>query len=358
MQVARLFFMARLKVFSMSCVVRRSFLLKTTGLLALLVAGITQAAGAQPASQGRYPQHPVRLVVPFTPGGSTDIVARLVADAMHARLGQAVVVDNRSGAGGLIGAEAVANAAPDGYTIGLGTISTLVVNPIMLAQSARMDPAKAFVPVVALASIPSVFSVHPSMGVQSYGQLVALARSKPDQFNIGSAGVGSIGHLIAERINADLKIQLHHIPYKGQGPVVSSALSGETQVLSDQFPSSAAHVASGRLIPFAVAAQDRLSALPQVPTFKELGHPALNELAITWFGLVAPAGTPKAVVERLNGAANAALQDPAVQQRLKAMGVQALGGEPQRLSSLMEDTSKAVHQTMHEQSLQSDKPLK
>lgn len=358
MQVVRLFFMARLKVFSMSCFVRRSFLLKTTGLLALLVAGITQAAGAQPASQGRYPQHPVRLVVPFTPGGSTDIVARLVADAMHVQLGQAVVVDNRSGAGGLIGAEAVANAAPDGYTIGLGTISTLVVNPIMLAQSARMDPAKAFVPVVALASIPSVFSVHPSMGVQSYGQLVALARSKPDQFNIGSAGVGSIGHLIAERINADLKIQLHHIPYKGQGPVVSSALSGETQVLSDQFPSSAAHVASGRLIPFAVAAQDRLSALPQVPTFKELGHPALNELAITWFGLVAPEGTPKAVVERLNGAANAALQDPAVQQRLKAMGVQALGGEPQRLSSLMEETRKAVHQTMHEQSLQSDKPLK
>lgn len=336
--------------------VRRSFLLKTAGALALLGGGITQAADGPQAVEANYPQHPVRLVVPFTPGGSTDIVARLVADAMHARLGQAVVVDNRSGASGLIGAEAVANAAPDGYTIGLGTISTLVVNPIMLPQSARMDHAKAFVPVVALASIPSVFSVHPSLGVQNYGQFLALARSKPGHFNIGSAGVGSIGHLIAERINTDLKIKLHHIPYKGQGPVVSSALSGETQVLSDQFPSSAPHVASGRLLPFAVAATERLSALPQVPTFKELGYPALNDLAITWFGIVAPAGTPKAIVTRLNNAANAALQDPAVQQRLQSMGVQALGGEPQRLRSLMEETSKAVHQTVHEQGAQTDKP--
>lgn len=304
------------------------------------------------AAEARFPQRPVRLVVPFTPGGSTDIVARLIADVMHTSLGQPVVVDNRSGAGGLIGSEAVANAAPDGYTIGLGTISTLVVNPVMLPQSARLDPAKAFVPVVALASIPSVFSVNPNLGVQNYAQLITLARSKPAQLNIGSAGVGSIGHLIAERINADLKIRLHHIPYKGQGPVVSSAISGETQVLSDQYPSSAPHVAAGRLTPFAVAAQERLPALPQVPTFKELGHPALNELAITWFGIVAPAGTPPAVVLKLNSAANTALLEPAVHERLQAMGVQALGGTPQRLSSLIDETARTVRQTVREQGLQ------
>ena len=347
MQVVRLFLLPNQKVMSMSRAARPFFWLKTAGLLAMLGAVMT----AQAADVGRYPQRPVRLVVPFTPGGSTDIVARLVAEAMHTSLGQSVVVDNRAGAGGLIGAEYVAHAAPDGYTLGLGTISTLVVNPVMLPQSARLNPGKAFVPVVALASIPSVFSLHPGLGAHNYAQFIALARSKPDQLNIGSSGVGSIGHLIAERINADLKIKLHHIPYKGQGPVVSSALSGETQVLSDQYPSSAAHVASGRLIPFAVAAQQRLPALPQVPTFKELGHPTLNELAITWFGIVAPAGTPAAVVQTLNAAANAALQDAAVQERMQSLGVQALGGKPQRLHDLMEETAQSVRETAAEQSL-------
>lgn len=308
-----------------------------------LVPWLVLSAAAAQAAEPRYPLRPVRLVVPFTPGGSTDIVARVIADAMHSSLGQPVVVDNRSGAGGLIGAEYVAHAAPDGYTIGLGTISTLVVNPIVLNQTTRIDPAKAFIPVVALASIPSVFSVNPVLGVRNYAQLVALARSKPDQLNIGSAGVGSIGHLIAERINADLKIKLHHIPYKGQGPVVSSALSGETQVLSDQYPSSASHVASGRLIPFAVAAQQRLSALPQVPTFKELGHPMLNNLAITWFGIVAPAGTPAAVVQTLNSAANAAVLD-----RLQSLGVQPLGGPAQRLREMMDETAQTVREMAQE----------
>ena len=323
-----------------------SWLLKTASLSMLMLAGAV-AQAAEPS----YPQRPVRLVVPFTPGGSTDIVARLVADAMHSSLGQPVVVDNRAGAGGLIGSEFVASAAPDGYTLGLGTISTLVVNPIMLAQASRIDPAKAFVPVVALASIPSVFSVTPSLGAHNYTQLVALARSKPGMLNIGSAGVGSIGHLIAERLNADLKIKLHHIPYKGQGPVVSSALSGETHVLSDQYPSSASHIATGRLIPFAVAAQERLPALPQVPTFKELGHPGLNNLAITWFGIVAPAGTPANVVQTLNAAANAALRDPAVQERLQALSVQALGGSPQRLRDMVDETAQSVRQTAAEQNL-------
>lgn len=321
---------------------RRACALALLALMGAAVSGVAQA------NEPRYPQRPVRLVVPFTPGGSTDIVARVIAEAMHSSLGQPVVVDNRSGASGLIGAEYVAHAAPDGYTIGLGTISTLVVNPVMLPQSTRIDPAKAFVPVVALASIPSVFSVNPALGVRSTAQLVALARSKPDQLNIGSAGVGSIGHLIAERINADLKIKLHHIPYKGQGPVVSSALSGETQVLSDQYPSSAPHVASGRLIPFAVAAQQRLPPLPQVPTFKELGHPTLNNLAITWFGIVAPAGTPAVVIQTLNSAANAALQDPAVLDRLQSLGVQPLGGPAQRLREMMDETAHTVRETVQE----------
>ncbi|WP_255576329.1 tripartite tricarboxylate transporter substrate binding protein [Comamonas sp. Y33R10-2] len=337
---------------------RRTFIMKTAGL-ARKVSGwgllALMSAGAVHAADARYPKRPVRLVVPFTPGGSTDIVARVMADAMQASLGQPVVVENRAGASGLLGAEAVAHSAPDGYTIGLGTISTLVVNPVMLAQSARLNPAKAFVPVVALASIPSVFSVHPSLGVNNYAQFVSVVRAQSGQHNIGSAGMGSIGHLIAERMNADLKIKLHHIPYKGQGPVVSSALSGETQVLSDQYPSSAPYVAAARLIPFAVAAQERLPALPQVPTFTELGYPDLNDLAITWFGIVAPAGTPPAVILKLNKAANDALQRAEVQERLQSMNVKALGGAPSHLTRLIEEANRTVRQMVQEQGL---KPIK
>lgn len=280
------------------------------------------------------------------------MVARVVADAMQGPLGQAVEVDNRAGTGGLIGAEAVARAPADGYTIGLGTISTLATNPVMLPKASRLEPARDFMPIIALASIPSVFSVPPSLGVRTFGQFVALARSKPDQLNIGSSGMGSIGHLLVLRMNAVLKIQLHHIPYKGLGPVLSSVLSGETQVLSDQFPSSAAHVAAGRLIPFAVAAHERLPALPQVPTLKELGYEGLNSLAITWFGLVAPKGTPASVVQALNAAANAALDDPAVQEKLQAMGVHILGGAPQRLREMMEDSTHTVREIVQEQRIQ------
>ncbi|MEG0921484.1 MAG: tripartite tricarboxylate transporter substrate-binding protein [Comamonas sp.] len=300
----------------------------------------TPTAHAQDKADS-YPRRPVKLIVPFAPGGSTDIVARLVADAMHTSLGQPVVVDNRAGAAGLIGADAVAKAAPDGYTIGVGTISTLAVNTVVL-KSARHDPLTAFAPITTLAQIPSVFSAHPSMGVSDFQSFVATVRAQPDHYTIGSSGVGSIGHLIAESMNETLGIRLRHIPYKGQGPVVNSALAGETQVLSDQYPSSAALVQSGKLVPFAVAAHQRLPALPQVPTLAEQGYPALNRLAITWFGLVAPAGTPPAVVEKLNHAAHAALRSPALQERLQQLGVQPLGSTPAEFATLIEDTRAQI----------------
>ena len=300
-----------------------------------------------------YPQRPIKLIVPFAPGGSTDIVARLVADAMYGPLGQPVVVDNRAGAAGLIGADAVAKAVPDGYTIGVGTISTLAVNTVVL-KSARNDPLTAFAPITTLAQIPSVFSTHPSMGVSSFQSFVATVRAQPDHYTIGSSGVGSIGHLIAESMNETLGIRLRHIPYKGQGPVVNSALAGETQVLSDQYPSSAALVQSGKLLPFAVAAQQRLPALPQVPTLAEQGYPALNRLAITWFGLVAPAGTPPAVVDKLNQAARSALQSSALLERLQQLGVQPMGGTPAQFSALIGDTRVQVEKLVAERKITLD----
>lgn len=317
-------------------------------LTVLACLGAGQLSHAQ--ERRAYPSQPIKLLVPFAPGGSTDIVARVIADAMRGPLGQPVVVENRAGAAGLIGAEAVARAQPDGYTIGVGTISTLAVNPVML-KALRRDPLPELVPVIALAQIPSVFSTHPSLGVTDLQGLIITLRAKPDHYTIGSAGVGSIGHLIAEALNENLGVRLRHIPYKGQGPVVNSALSGETQVLSDQYPSSSSLVQSGRLVPFAVAAPQRLPALPGVPTLAEAGYPALNRLAITWFGLVAPAGTPQAVVDALNHAAREAMRQPAVQERLAQLGVVAMGGSPQQFAALISDTRVQIQQLVQQRKM-------
>ncbi len=329
--------------------------LKPTRRAAMLasLAGCLCAAVPFSALAQAYPDKPVKLIVPFAPGGSTDIVARLVADRMQKSLGQAVVVDNRAGAGGAIGAEAVARAAPDGYTIGVGTVSTLAVNPVLLKAS-RTDPLKDFAPITALASIPSVFSTHPSLKVDSFSAVVALARSKPDQLNAGSPGSGSIGHLIIEAMNDELKIQVRHIPYKGMGPVITGALAGETQLLSDQYPSSAAYIKSGKLVPFAVAADQRLAALPGVPTFKELGHPELNEIAITWFGLVAPAKTPATIVARLNAAAADALKDPALQARLKELGAQSIAGTPEQFCTLIATSLERVRKVVQARKIETE----
>ncbi|MCS4293521.1 tripartite-type tricarboxylate transporter receptor subunit TctC [Comamonas sp. BIGb0152] len=317
-------------------------------LTVLACLGAGQLSHAQ--ERRAYPSQPIKLLVPFAPGGSTDIVARVIADAMRGPLGQPVVVENRAGAAGLIGAEAVARAQPDGYTIGVGTISTLAVNPVML-KALRRDPLPALVPVIALAQIPSVFSTHPSLGVTDLQGLITTLRAKPDHYTMGSAGVGSIGHLIAEALNENLGVRLRHIPYQGQGPVVNSALSGETQVLSDQYPSSSSLVQSGRLLPFAVAATQRLPALPGVPTLAEAGYPALNRLAITWFGLVAPAGTPQAVVDALNHAAREAMRQPAVQERLARLGVVAMGGSPQQFAALISDTRVQIQQLVQQRKM-------
>jgi tripartite-type tricarboxylate transporter receptor subunit TctC len=324
-------------------------------LTALAMAcALGAVAGLRPAvAQESYPNKPVKLIVPFAPGGSTDIVARLVADRMQRTLGQPVVVDNRAGAGGTIGAEVVARAAPDGYTIGMGTVSTLAVNPVLL-KSSRLDPVKDFAPITVLASIPSVFSTNPSLQVQNYKEFVALARSKPELLTSGSPGTGSIGHLIIEAMNDELKVQVRHIPYRGMGPVINGALGGETQLLLDQYPSSAPHIRAGKLVPFAVAAEQRLSGLPNVPTFKELGHPELNQLGITWFGLVAPARTPAAIVARLQAAAVEALKDPALQARLKDMSVQPVGNTPEQFGAMIAASLASVRSVVKARKIEAE----
>ncbi|MBF6630210.1 MAG: tripartite tricarboxylate transporter substrate binding protein [Comamonas sp.] len=327
---------------------RRKLLALCSGLLCA-AAAMPTSAWAQ-ASGHTFPSKPIKLIVPFAAGGSTDIVARLVADAMQRELGQTVLVENKAGAGGMIGTETVVHAPADGYTLGLGSISSLAVNPVVL-KAARVRPLRDLQMVVPLASIASVFSVPPSLGVQDFAQFVATARANGDAWTAGSSGVGSIGHVILEAMNAEWGLQLRHIPFKGMGPVVNSALAGQTQVLSDQFPSSAPHVQAGRLVPFAVAAERRLPSLPDVPTLAELGYPALNDLAITWFGLVAPAGTPAAVVQRLNAAANHALQQSVLRERLAQLGVTPMGGTAQDLQHMVEQTTAQVQMLVRQRGI-------
>lgn len=311
--------------------------------MGLWAAASGVAGGALAAGPGHFPARPLKLIVPFAPGGSADIVARLLAEALQAPLGQSVVVENKAGAGGMLGAEAVARAPADGYTLGLGTISTLAVNPVVLPQL-RMNPLQDLAMVAPLASIASVFSVRPALGVTDFAGLVRAARAQGDRWAVGSPGVGSVGHLILAALNRDLGLQLRHIPYKGMGPVVQSVLAGDTQVLSDQYPSSASYIQQELLQPLAVASEQRVPALPQLPTLAELGHPELNRLAITWLGLVAPAATPQPLLVRLNAAVNTALQQSALRTRLQQLGVQPLGGSAQELLSMVEDTTALVRQ--------------
>lgn len=309
-------------------------------LLHALVCAVTFSASSLAVAQGDYPSQPVRLIVPFAPGGSTDALARAVADGLRKELGQSVVVENRAGAGGLLGTEAVARAEPDGYTLGMATVSTMAVNPLLYGTK-RVDPEKQLKPVASVATVPVVWMVNPAFPAQDFAQFLAELRAHPGKYSYGSPGVGSLGHLNLAAMNADLKVDVLHVPYRGMGPALTAAVGGEVQVQQDQYASAQSLVKAGKLRAIAVSAAARLPEMPDLPTLAELGYPQLNALGQTWFGLVAPAGTPDAVVQRLNQAVVRALADPALVQRLAGMGAQADAGTPQAFAERISQTLAA-----------------
>lgn len=302
----------------------------TRRLSLLALALLSLPALAEPA----FPSKPIKLIVPFAAGGSTDLVARVVADGLRQELGQAVVVDNRGGAGGMMGTEAVAMAAPDGYTIGMATASTLTVNPIFYDKAAATN--RQLLPLVNLVSVPAVYSVHPTVPAKDFAGFVAELKRKPGGYSAGVPGVGSLGHLLLEAFNDQLDVKLVNVPYRGMGAALNDALAGTIQFIPDQLPSSLPHIKAGKLVPLAVAASKRLPELPQVPTLKELGHAELNDQGQSWFGLVVPAKTPPAVVERLRAAALKAMQSPETQARLQQMGASVVGGSEDAFQALID----------------------
>ena len=270
--------------------------------------------------------------MPFTPGGSTDILARAIGQELTRAWGQSVIVDNVPGAGGAIGADKVAKAPADGYTLLMGHIGTLAVNP-SLYPKLPYNPLKDFAPVAGVARVPNVLVVHPSVPAKDVRELVALAKAKPGQLNYGSGGNGSAANLATEYFKLQTGVAIVHIPYKGTAPAMTDLIGGQTQVLFTGAPAVIGHIKSGQLRALAVSSPKRLDALPDLPTVAESGYKDFE--ADQWYGVVAPAGTPREVISKLNTQINAALNTPELKARLAAEGAVAMPGTPEAFGQLM-----------------------
>ena len=298
-----------------------------------------------------YPSKPITLIIPFPPGGSTDIVGRIAADGMARELGQPFVVDNRGGAGGAIGAKAIADAAADGYSLGIATISTHVVNPIVHGDL-RYDPLKDFSFVSQIAAVPNVVSIHPSVPARSMAEFIDYAKKNPGKLNFGTPGIGSLGHLIGETFKYYARVDMTHVPYRGGGPALNDALAGQVQVLFDNLPSSLPHVQGGRLRALAVASDKRVRALPEVPTFAETGHPLVNDPS--WFGLIGPARLPAEITSRLHAALVATLKQPDALKRLDAAASAPVGNSPDAFRKVVADALDNTRKVVREANLKFD----
>jgi tripartite-type tricarboxylate transporter receptor subunit TctC len=279
-----------------------------------------------------FPAKPVRMIVAFPAGGGSDIVGRALAQELTQLLGQQVFVENRGGAGGIIGTELGARAAPDGYTLTVGSSGGFAITP-HLNPKLPYDPVKDFAPVGLFTRLTFVLDVHPSVPAKSVKDLIALARAKPGNLNFGSSGQGATAHLATELFMSLARVKMTHVPYKGAAPAMTAVISGEVDVLFDSMPTSLPHVRSGRIRPLAVTTRERSALLPQLPTLDEAGVKGY-ELA-SWFGIFAPAGTPRAVVERLNAAINTATSRPEMRKQLLGQGAEPLSGTPEDLAAYL-----------------------
>lgn len=292
---------------------------------ALLAAGGAAAQGST-AAPPAYPAKPIRLVVPFTPGGSTDILARAIGLELTRAWGQAVVIDNVPGAGGSLGADKVAKATPDGYTLLMGHIGTLAVNP-SLYPALPYDPVKSFAPVAWVARVPNVLVVNPQVAARSVKELVALAKSRPGQLNYGSGGNGSAANLATEYFKLQTGTSLLHIPYRGTAPAINDLIGGQIQLLFTGAPAVLSQIRNGQLRALAVSSPQRLPALPDLPTVAEAGYKDFE--ADQWYGVVAPAGTPREIVVKLNTQINLSLNSPELKARLSSEGAVATPTTPE-----------------------------
>ena len=298
-----------------------------------------------------YPSKVIKLQVPFAPGGTTDVVARIIAEPLGKALGQNVIVENKAGGGGSIGATETARAAPDGYSLGVATVSSMAANPAINSKI-PYHPVNDFTSIVNIAATPNVLAVHPSFPARNYKEFIAAVKKAPGKYSHASSGTGTILHLQMELFKDQTQTFITHIPYRGSGPALNDAVAGQVEMIFDNLPSALPFIQAGKLIPIAVAAPKRLEQLPNVPTFKEVGLEPVNRMA--FFGIIGPKGLPKEVVDKVNAGVRKSLEDPAVRKRIEGTGSLIVANTPEQFAEQIKAEFEIYKQLVNSRKLKLD----